>query len=74
MNASVTMQQAGQSKKMAEARLSFEERMTITILIQCFPLLKCAYIFWHLLCVCVCVYIYIYIYVCVYSQLFVSSY
>ena len=29
MNASVTMRQAGQSKKMAEARLSFEERKTI---------------------------------------------
>jgi hypothetical protein len=29
MNASVTMQQAGQSKKMAEARLSFEEHKTI---------------------------------------------
>jgi hypothetical protein len=29
MNASVTMRQAGQSKKMAEAGLSFEERKTI---------------------------------------------
>jgi len=29
MNASVTMRQAGQSKKMVEARLSFEERKTI---------------------------------------------
>ena len=28
MNASVTVRQAGQSKKMAEARLSFEERKT----------------------------------------------
>jgi hypothetical protein len=32
MNASVTMRQAGQSKKMAEARLSFEERKTIHFL------------------------------------------
>jgi hypothetical protein len=32
---------------MAEARLSFEERKTITILIQSFPFLKCVYIFWH---------------------------
>jgi len=40
MNASVTMRQAGQSKKMADARLSsFEERKTI------FPFLKCVYIF-----------------------------
>jgi hypothetical protein len=31
MNAGVTMRQAGQSKEMAEARLSFEERKTITI-------------------------------------------
>ena len=29
MNASVTVRQAGQPKKMAEARLSFEERKTI---------------------------------------------
>ena len=43
MNASVTMRQAGQSKKMAEARLSFEEHKTI--LKWC---LKCVYIFWHL--------------------------
>jgi hypothetical protein len=35
------MRQVGQSKKMAEARLSFEERKTITILIHCFPFLKC---------------------------------
>jgi hypothetical protein len=55
MNASVTMRQAGQSKKMAEARLSFEERKTIIILIQLFPFLKCVYIFWHPL------YIYIFI-------------
>jgi hypothetical protein len=40
MNASVTMRQAGQSKKMAEAQLSFEERKTITILIQLFSFLK----------------------------------
>jgi len=40
MNASVTMQQEGQSKKMAEARLSsFEERKTI------FPFLQCVYNF-----------------------------
>jgi hypothetical protein len=39
MNASVTMRQAGQSKKMAEARLSFEE-LSITILIQFFSILK----------------------------------
>jgi len=38
MNSSVTMRQAGQSKKMAEARLSFEQRKTI-------PFLKCVYIF-----------------------------
>jgi len=42
MNFSVTMQQAGQSKKMAEARLSFEERKTI------FTFLKmCIHFFWH---------------------------
>jgi hypothetical protein len=35
------MRQAEQSKKMAEAQLSFEERKTITILIQFFPFLKC---------------------------------
>jgi hypothetical protein len=35
MNASITMQQAGQSKKMAAARLSFEE-LSITVLIQFF--------------------------------------
>ena len=29
INASITMRQAGQSKKMAEERLSFEERKTI---------------------------------------------
>ena len=40
MNASVTMRQAGQSKKMSEARLSFEEHKTI--LKWC---LKCVYIF-----------------------------
>jgi hypothetical protein len=45
MNASVTMRQAGQSKKMAEARLSFEEHKTITILIQFYNFLKCVYIF-----------------------------
>jgi hypothetical protein len=45
------MGQAGRSKKMAEARLSFEERKTITILIQFFPLLKCVYIFGHPLCI-----------------------
>jgi hypothetical protein len=37
------MRQAGQSKKMAEARLSFEERKTIEILIQIFHFLKCVY-------------------------------
>jgi hypothetical protein len=30
---------------MAEARLSFEERKTITILIKIFPSLNCVYIF-----------------------------
>jgi hypothetical protein len=45
MNASITMRQAGQSKKMAEARLSFEE-LSITILIQIFfPFLKRIYNF-----------------------------
>jgi hypothetical protein len=39
MNASVTMRQTGQSKKMAEARLTFEE-LSITVLIQFFPFLK----------------------------------
>jgi hypothetical protein len=39
MNAGITMRQAGQSKKMAEARLSFKE-LSITILIQYFPFLK----------------------------------
>jgi len=40
MNSSVTIRQAGQSKKMAEAQLSsFEERKTI------FPFLKCIFIF-----------------------------
>jgi hypothetical protein len=43
MNASVTMQQAGQSKKLAEARLSFEE-LSITILIQFLPFLKCVHL------------------------------
>jgi hypothetical protein len=57
MNASVTMRQAGQSKKMAEARLSVEERKTI------FPFLKCVYIFWHPLCVCVCVYTHTHTYI-----------
>jgi hypothetical protein len=38
------MQQAGQSKKVAEARLSLEECKTITILIRFFPYLKCVYI------------------------------
>jgi hypothetical protein len=47
MNASVTTRQAGRSKKMAEARLSFEEHKAITSLIQFFPFLKCVYIFWH---------------------------
>jgi flagellar biosynthesis protein FliQ len=42
------MRQARQLKKMAEARLSFEERKTITILIQFF-LSKNVYIFWHTL-------------------------
>jgi hypothetical protein len=46
MNASVTMRQAGQSKKMAKARMSFEE-MSITILIKDFPFLKRVHIFWH---------------------------
>jgi hypothetical protein len=36
MNASVTMRQARQSKKMAEARFSFEE-LRITILKHCGP-------------------------------------
>jgi hypothetical protein len=40
MNASVTIRQAGQSKKMAEARLSFEEHRTITVLVQFFSFLK----------------------------------
>jgi hypothetical protein len=44
-NACVTTRQAGQSKKMAEARLLFEEGKTVTILIQFFPFLKCVYIF-----------------------------
>jgi hypothetical protein len=35
MNASVVMRQEGQSKKMAEARLSFED-LNVTILIQFF--------------------------------------
>jgi hypothetical protein len=39
------MRQAGQSKKMAELRLSFDERKTITILIWFFPFLKRVYIF-----------------------------
>jgi hypothetical protein len=39
------MRQAGQSKKMAEARLSFEERKTITILIQFFPFFGILYIY-----------------------------
>jgi hypothetical protein len=39
MNAFVTMRQAGQSKKMTEARLSFEG-LSITILIQLFSFLK----------------------------------
>jgi hypothetical protein len=60
MNASVTMRQAGQSKKMAGARLSFEERKTITILIQFFSFLKMRIIFWY---PSVFVYIYIYIYI-----------
>jgi hypothetical protein len=47
MNSSVTMRQAEQSKQMAEARLSFEERKTITILIEFFSFLKCVYMFWH---------------------------
>jgi hypothetical protein len=45
LNTSVTTRQAGQSKKMAEARLSFEERKTITILIQFFTSLKRVYLF-----------------------------
>jgi hypothetical protein len=46
MNACVTMRQAGESKKMAEAQLSFEERKAIIIFIQFFfPFLKCVYIF-----------------------------
>jgi len=46
MNASVTVRQAGQSKKVAEARLSsFEKRKTI------FPFLKCVYIFFGTLCI-----------------------
>jgi hypothetical protein len=44
MNASVTMRQAGQSKKMAEARLSFEE-LSITVLTQFFPFLKFVHFF-----------------------------
>jgi hypothetical protein len=40
MNASVTMRQAGQSKKMAEVLLSFEERKTI---LKWY--LKCVYVF-----------------------------
>jgi hypothetical protein len=50
MNASVTMRQAGQSKKMVEARLSFEECKTVlnTFLIQFFSFLKCVY--------CICYY------------------
>jgi hypothetical protein len=56
------MRQAGQSKKMAEAWLSFEERKTITILIQFFPFLKCVYIFLaHSLYIYIHIYIYIYI-------------
>jgi hypothetical protein len=42
MNASVTMRQAGQSKKMAEGRLSFEE-LNITILTVLFSFLKFVY-------------------------------
>ena len=40
MNASVAMRQAGRSKKMAEARLSFEERKTV---LKWY--LKCVYVF-----------------------------
>jgi hypothetical protein len=36
---------------MAEARLSFEERKTITILIQVFSFLKCIH-FFGTLCIC----------------------
>jgi hypothetical protein len=41
------MRQAGQSKKMAEARLSFEERKTITALIHFFFFFKICIHFWH---------------------------
>jgi hypothetical protein len=44
------MRQAGQSKKMAEAGLSFEKRKTITILIQFFSFLK-MFIFFGTLCI-----------------------
>jgi hypothetical protein len=60
MNASVTMRQAGQAEKMAEARLSFEESKTITILIQFFLSLKCVYIFGNL-CSCDRLTIYLFI-------------
>jgi len=50
MNASITMRQAGQSKKMVEAQLSFEERIHV-------------YIFFGTLCVCVCVCVCVYIYI-----------
>jgi hypothetical protein len=46
MNASVTMRQAGQSKKMVEVQLSFKELST-TISIQFFPFLKVYNFFWH---------------------------
>jgi hypothetical protein len=52
MNASVTMRQAGESKKMAEARLPFEERKTITILIQFFFLKMCIHFLAPSVCVC----------------------
>jgi hypothetical protein len=48
MNASITMRQAGQSKKMAETRLLFKE-LSITILIQFFPFLThCGPVFFPL--------------------------
>jgi predicted membrane protein len=58
MNASVTMRQAGESKKVAELRLSFEERKIFnTFLIQFIPFLN-VFTFLGTL-----IYIHIYIYI-----------
>jgi hypothetical protein len=52
--------------------------LSITILIQFFPFLKCVYIFWHPLCVCicvcVCVYIYIYTYIHTHTHIHIYIY